>query len=286
MPVDVEAEHLPLHPLSRRVREGEMPDAPSLPHRPPARRMLYRDLLLPTTPTLLQKSRTLAEQQGSLRSSSQRVEEASPDKVLQRVFFDGRPPVKVGDRDERLFAPLSYDGGDCPLGKSLAVPEANPESGAVFFYGEVFTRKVDIGREHAEPDPTRLIEEQPRAVETHGLGVENGGEELSRVVAPHVRARIGELREAGCVRGRETVDREALHPREDLVRFRCEDPVLPCPPHELQAQLPHRAWSPVLGHSASQEITLRQGEASDGVRDGEDLFLEDEDAVGGMQYFL
>src|SRR5215213_3013524 len=116
VPMDVEAEHLPLHPLSRRVREGEMPDAPPLPHRPPARRMLYRDLLLPTTPTLLRKSRTLAEQPGSLRPFSQRVEESSPDEVLQRVFFDGSPPVKVGDRDERPFAPLGYDGGNCPFG--------------------------------------------------------------------------------------------------------------------------------------------------------------------------
>src|SRR5215208_205684 len=55
VPMDVEAEHLPLHPLSRRVREGEMSDAPPLPHSPPARRMLYRDLLLPPTPALLRK---------------------------------------------------------------------------------------------------------------------------------------------------------------------------------------------------------------------------------------
>src|SRR5215210_5570822 len=59
MPVDVEAEHLPLHPFSCRVRKGEMPDAPPLPHRPPACRVLYRDLLLPPTPALLRKGRTL-----------------------------------------------------------------------------------------------------------------------------------------------------------------------------------------------------------------------------------
>jgi hypothetical protein len=74
--------------------------------------MLCGDLLLPPTPAFLRKSRTLAEQSGSLRPSRKRVEEASPDQVLQRVFFDGRPPVKVGDGDERLFAPLGYDGGD------------------------------------------------------------------------------------------------------------------------------------------------------------------------------
>src|SRR5215217_4809967 len=116
MPVDVETEHLPPHPLSGRVCEGEMPDAPSLPHSPPARRVLYRDLLLPPTPPLLRKGRTLAKPPGSPRPSNQRVEEASPDQVLQRVFFDGRPPVKVCNGDERLFAPLVYDGGDCLLG--------------------------------------------------------------------------------------------------------------------------------------------------------------------------
>src|SRR5215211_2638111 len=225
MPVDVETEHLPLHPLSGRVREGEMPDAPSLPQSPPARRVLYGDLLLSPTPPLLRKGRTLVEEPGSPRPSNQRVEEASP--------------------------------------------------------GE-----VDLGREHAEPDPTRLVQEQPRAVEAHRLGVENGCEELSRVVAPHVRARVGELRKAGGVRGRETVDREPFHPREDLLRFRGEDPILPRPPHELQAQLPHRARSPVLGHGASQEIALGQGEARDGVRHGEDLFLKNEDAVSGTQYLF
>src|ERR671910_338157 len=260
-----------------------MPDAPPLPHRPPARRVLYRDLLLPSTPALLRKSCTLAEQPGPLRHPRQRVEEASPDQVLQRVFLDGRPPVEVGDGDERSFAPPGYYGGDGLLGEPLAVPEANPESGTSFFYGEAFSGEVDVGREDAEPDPTRLVQEQPRAVEAHRLGVENGCEELSRVVAPHVRARVGQLREAGGVRGRETVDREPLHPREDLLRFRGEDPILPRPPHELQAQLPHRARSPVLGHGASQEIALGQGEAGDGVRHGEDLFLEDEYAVSGTQ---
>src|SRR5829696_1974354 len=109
VPMDVEAEHLPLHPLSRRVRERKMPDAPPLPHRPPARRVLYGDLLLPPTPPLLRKSRTLAEKPGSPRPSCQRIEEASPDEVLQRVFFDGRPPVEVGDGDERLLAPPGQD---------------------------------------------------------------------------------------------------------------------------------------------------------------------------------
>src|SRR3712207_1048778 len=124
MPIDVEAEHLPLHPLSRRVREGEMPDAPLLPHRPPARRVLYGDLLLPPTPALLRKSRTLAEQLGSPRSSNQRVEESAPDQVLQRVFLDGRPSVKVGDGDERLLAPPGYNRGEGLLREPLAVPEA------------------------------------------------------------------------------------------------------------------------------------------------------------------
>src|SRR3712207_1550338 len=116
MPVDVEAEHLPLHPLSRRARKRKMPDAPLLPHRPPARRVLYGDLLLTPTPALLRKGRTLAEKPGSLRLSSQRVEESAPDQVLQSVFFDGRPPVEIRDRDERLLAPSSYDGGDSLLG--------------------------------------------------------------------------------------------------------------------------------------------------------------------------
>src|SRR5215203_2532483 len=137
--MDIEAEYLPLHSLSCRVREGEMSDAPSLSHSPPARWVLYGDLLLPPTPPLLRKGRTLLEQPGSPRPSSQRVEEASPDQVLQRIFFYGRPPVKVGDGDERLFAPLGYDGGDGLLGEPLTVPEADPESGAVFFYSEVFT---------------------------------------------------------------------------------------------------------------------------------------------------
>src|SRR3712207_6950094 len=48
-----------------------------------------------------------------------------------------------------------------------------------------------------------------------------------------------------------------------IFRFGGEDPVLPRPPHELQAQLTHRAGSPVLGHGASQEVTLGQGEAGD-----------------------
>src|SRR5215218_5730752 len=94
MPVDVEAEHLPLHPLPRRVRKRKMPDAPPLPHRPPARWMLYGDLLLPPTPPLLRKIRTLAEKPGSPRHSRQGIQEAAPDQVLQRVFFDGRPPVE------------------------------------------------------------------------------------------------------------------------------------------------------------------------------------------------
>src|SRR5215203_39170 len=115
VPMDVEAERLPLHPLSRRVRKRKMPDASSLPHRPPARRVLYGDLLLSSTPMLLRESRTLVEKPGSPRPSRQRIEEAATDEVLQRVFFDGRPPVEVGDGDERLFAPLGYEGGDGPL---------------------------------------------------------------------------------------------------------------------------------------------------------------------------
>src|SRR5215211_6194641 len=78
VPMDVEAKHLPLHPLSRRVCKRKMPDAPPLPHRPPARRVLYGDLLLPPTPALLRKSRTLAEKPGSPRPSRQGIKETSP----------------------------------------------------------------------------------------------------------------------------------------------------------------------------------------------------------------
>jgi hypothetical protein len=88
------------------------------------------------------------------------------------------------------------------------------------------------------------------------------------------------------VRRREAVDGETLHPGEDLVRLFDRDAVLPGPPQELPAQFLHRAGSPVFGHGASQKVSLREAEAGDGVRHGEDLLLEDEHAVGGFEDFF
>src|SRR5829696_7775789 len=172
MTVDVEAQHLPLHPLFRRVGEGQMLDAPLLPHRPPARRVPERDLRLPGGPTLLRQRRGLAEQPRTIESSGQRVEEPSPDEVLQRTSFDSRPPVEVGDGGERLFVPFGEDGGDGLLRESFAVEEAGPERRAVFLDGEIFFREMDVGWQDPDPDPAGLVEEHPRAVEAHRLGVE------------------------------------------------------------------------------------------------------------------
>src|SRR5215213_1566578 len=98
MTANVQAEYLPLHPLLRRVGEGQVLHASLLPHRPPASRVPDRDLRLPGGSTLLRQRRGLVEQPRTLRSSGQRIKKSSLDEVLQRVFFDGGPPVEVGDR--------------------------------------------------------------------------------------------------------------------------------------------------------------------------------------------
>src|SRR5215203_6098241 len=120
---NVQAEHLPLHPLLRRVGEGQMFDAPSLPHRPPARRVPERNLRLSGGSTLLRQRRGLVEQPRPFESSGPRVEKPSPDEVLQGILFDGCPPVEVSDGGERLFVPFGDDGGDGFLRKSFAVAE-------------------------------------------------------------------------------------------------------------------------------------------------------------------
>src|SRR5215212_11460082 len=98
-------------------------------------------------------------------------------------------------------------------------------------------------------------------------------------MASHVSTGVGEVCERASVRRRETVDGEALHPREDLLSLCNRDTIIRCPPDKLLTQLLHRAGSPVLGHRAPQEIPLGQGKAGDGVRHGKNLLLIDEDTV-------
>jgi hypothetical protein len=83
---------------------------------------------------------------------------------------------------------------------------------------------VDVGREYLYPFAPGFVEEGSGAVEAHRLGVEEGAEELGRVVTLHVGAGVGERGEGGGVGGRKAISGEALHPGEDLVGDSPRDP--------------------------------------------------------------
>ncbi len=120
-----------------------------------------------------------------------------------------------------------------------------------------------------------VLHERHGVVEAHGLVVEKSHDELGRVVALEVGARVGDEGEARRVGLGEAVEREGCDGADDVVGRLPHDPPLGHPSPELSLDVPHALLRALEAHGPAQFLGLAAREAGHGHGHAEELLLEE-----------
>jgi hypothetical protein len=191
----------------------------------------------------------------------QRVAGARPGQLLER-----RPP-RPGARGEvldRAERPLGVARGDERLDLVGADPEhvgeADLDPRAVGCAGDRAAdgAGVDVGREHLDAAPLRLVDQGVGRVEAHRLLIEQRRQELGAVVHAQPGRLVGQQPERGTMGLGEPEAREALDHRPHALGERLVDivPARHRPRHEPVVVGLDRRGRPLAAHRAAQPLGL------------------------------
>ena len=200
----------------------------------------------------------------------------------------GYPFDQVGEMIEGLLVALGFEPMARGLAKTLGEAQAQAHSGWVAGFrsrleGAFPARGHDVDGADFHPMTLGILDQCRRAVEPHGPGVEQPGEEGGGVVAFQVGGRVGDQRKGGRMGFGEAVERKGGDLLDDLILGGPGDPfAFHARPKPFLDRM-HALGGALESHGASQLFGLTAAEARRRHGDAQQLFLEDRDAQGSLE---